>query len=415
MPSLNRLIFIAAGAGILIGWLLGLLPQEAGLREGVLYGSTLVGAVFIGLLKMILIPLIFTSIVVGVASLQAHHQVHRVWITTLLYFAMTSALAMLLALVVANVFKPGAGMSLTMFADAMASFEARQMTMPEFFQHFLSGLFKNPFEAFTNGDILSVLVFAIFIGVALVAGGQRYQTVLQLMQELLDMLLRIISWIMWLAPLGIMALLIRLVAEQDVALLLSMLGFIVLIFGTTLFHGAVVLPGILYAVTRKPPLWFWRGSREALITAFATSSSSATIPVTLRCAEENLGVRRRIAGFVVPLGATINMDGTALYEAAAALFVANLIGVELSLVQQLVVFMTAMIASAGAPGIPSAGMVTMVMVLQAVGLPAEAIAILLPIDRLLDTIRTAVNVEGDLVGSLVVQELADDGVEYQGA
>lgn len=415
MPSLNRLIFIAAAIGVLVGWLIGLLPDDAGLRGGVLYASSLIGSVFIGLLKMILIPLVFTSIVVGVASLQAHHQVHRVWITTLLFFALTTALAMLLALVVANIFKPGAGMSLAMFADAMQDFEARQMTMPEFFRHFLTGLFKNPFEAFTNGDILSVLVFAIFVGVALVAGGQRYQTILQMMQELLDMLLRIISWIMWLAPLGIMALLTRLVAEQDVTLLMSMLGFILLVFGTTLFHGAVVLPGILYAVTRRSPLWFFRGSREALITAFATSSSSATIPVSLRCAEQNLGVPRRIAGFVIPMGATVNMDGTALYEAAAALFVANLIGIELNLVQQLVVFMTAMIASSGAPGIPSAGMVTMVMVLQAVGLPAEAIAILLPIDRLLDTVRTAVNVEGDIIGSLVVQKLADDGAEYQGA
>lgn len=415
MPSLNRLIFIAAAIGVLVGWLIGLLPEDAGLRGGVLYASTLTGAVFVGLLKMVLIPLIFTSIVVGVASLQAHHQVHRVWITTLLFFAFTTAAAMLVALVAANLFRPGAGMSLAMFADAMQDFEARQMTMPEFFRHFLTGLFKNPFEAFTNGDILSVLVFAIFVGVALVAGGQRYQTILQMMQELLDMLLRIISWIMWLAPLGIMALLTRLVAEQDVTLLMSMLGFIVLVFGTTLFHGAVVLPGILYAVTRRSPLWFFRGSREALITAFATSSSSATIPVSLRCAEQNLGVPRRIAGFVIPMGATVNMDGTALYEAAAALFVANLIGIELNLVQQLVVFMTAMIASSGAPGIPSAGMVTMVMVLQAVGLPAEAIAILLPIDRLLDTVRTAVNVEGDIIGSLVVQKLADDGAEYQGA
>ena len=415
MPSLNRLIFIAAVIGVLIGWLLGFLPEEAGLRGGVLYASTLIGAVFVGLLKMVLIPLIFTSIVVGVASLQAHHQVHRVWITTLLFFAFTTAAAMLVALVAANLFRPGAGMSLAMFADAMQGFEARQMTMPEFFRHFLTGLFKNPFEAFTNGDILSVLVFAIFVGVALVAGGQRYQTILQMMQELLDMLLRIIGWIMWLAPLGIMALLIRLVAEQDVTLLISMLGFILLVFGTTLFHGAVVLPGILYAVTRRSPLWFWRGSREALVTAFATSSSSATLPISLRCAEQNLGVPRRIAGFVIPMGATVNMDGTALYEAAAALFVANLIGIELNLVQQLVVFMTAMIASSGAPGIPSAGMVTMVMVLQAVGLPAEAVAILLPIDRLLDTVRTAVNVEGDIIGSLVVQKLADDGAEYQGA
>ena len=415
MPSLNRLIFVAAGLGVLIGLLLSGMPQENELRSGVLYGSTLVGAVFIGLLKMVLIPLVFTSIVVGVASLQAHHQVHRVWITTLLYFMLTTGLAMLLALVVANIFKPGAGMSLDLFADAMDSFEARQMTMPEFFQHFFTGLFKNPFEAFANGDILSVLMFAIFVGVALVAGGERYRSVLQLMQEFLDLLLRIISWIMWLAPLGILALLIRLVAEQDVALLVTMLGFIVLIFATTLFHGMVTLPGILYAVTRKSPLWLWRGAREAIITAFATSSSSAALPISLRCAQDNLGVKRSVAGFVLPLGATMNMDGTALYEAAAALFVANLIGVELTLVQQLVVFLTAMIASSGAPGIPSAGMVTMVMVLQAVGLPAEAIAILLPIDRLLDTVRTAVNVEGDIIGSVVVQSLTEAQVEQRGA
>jgi Na+/H+-dicarboxylate symporter len=216
---------------------------------------------------------------------------------------------------------------------------------------------------------------------------------------------------MRLAPLGILALLIRLVAEQDVSLLVTMLGFIVLVFATTLFHGIVILPGILFLVTGKSPLWFWRGSREALITAFATSSSAATLPISMRCAEHNLKVRRSIAGFVLPLGATMNMDGTALYEAAAALFVANLVGIELSFAQQMVVFFTAMIASTGAPGIPSAGMVTMVMVLQAVGLPAEAIAILLPIDRLLDTVRTAVNVEGDIVGSLVVDKLVHRGAE----
>jgi Na+/H+-dicarboxylate symporter len=160
-------------------------------------------------------------------------------------------------------------------------------------------------------------------------------------------------------------------------------------------------------VTGKSPLWFWNGAKEALITAFATSSSSATLPVSMRCITQHLHVKPEIAGFVLPLGTTVNMDGTALYEAAAALFIANLAGIELNLVQQLIVFFTAMIGAIGAPGIPSAGMVTMVMVLQSVGLPAEAIAILLPIDRLLDTIRTAVNVEGDMVGSLVVQKLVE--------
>ena len=189
-------------------------------------------------------------------------------------------------------------------------------------------------------------------------------------------------------------------------MLLTLIKFVAVIMGTTLFHGLIVLPLILYAVTRMSPLRFFRGVKEALVTAFATSSSSATMPVTLRCMEQHLHVSPSITGFVVPLGAHLNMDGTALYEAAAALFIANLAGIELNLLQQLLVCFTAMVAAIGAPGIPSAGMVTMVMVLQSVGLPVEAIAILLPIDRPLDTLRTVVNVEGDMVGCLVVQKFS---------
>ncbi|MFC3609194.1 dicarboxylate/amino acid:cation symporter [Stutzerimonas tarimensis] len=405
MPSLNLQILVAAVLGLAFGWLTGLMPTDSELRLGVIYASTLIGSIFVGLLQMVLIPLVFTSIAVGVANLQAHRQVNRVWMSTLAYFVLTLGLATLVALIASNLFRPGAGLSIELFADAMDSFEARQLTLPEFFLHFFANLFQNPFAAFANGSILAVVVFAMFMGVALVTGGERYRNILLVLQEFLELIMRIVSWIMRLAPLGILALLIRLVAEQDVALLSAVGGFIALVFATTLFHGLVVLPGILFFITGKSPLWFWRGAREALVTAFATSSSAATLPISLRCAEQ-LKVRREVASFVLPLGATMNMDGTALYEAAAALFVANLVGIELSFAQQMVVFLTAMIASTGAPGIPSAGMVTMVMVLQAVGLPAEAIAILLPIDRLLDTVRTAVNVEGDIVGSLVVDKLA---------
>ena len=240
---------------------------------------------------------------------------------------------------------------------------------------------------------------------AIVSGGERYRHSISLLEELLALMLQMIQWVMHLAPLGIMALLAKLVATQDASLLLVLLKFIAVIIGATLLHGAVLLPLILYGVTGIAPFAFWRGAQEALITAFATSSSSATLPITLRCVEQELGVKPEIAGFVIPLGATINMDGTALYEASAALFIANLCGIEVTLLQQLIIFFTAMLAAIGAPGIPSAGMVTMVMVLQSVGLPVEAIAILLPIDRLLDTVRTAVNVEGDMIGSLVVQKL----------
>lgn len=411
IPGLNTQIVIAAILGLLLGYHISDLGSESATREAVLYTSGILGNLFIDLLKMVLIPLVFTSIVVGVAHLQKHRQAQRVWKYTLMFFVGSMALAMFLALVASNLFKPGAGLHLDMFANAISNFEAKQLTPAEFFAQFLRSLFQNPFGAFAAANVLPVVVFALVMGVALVMGGSRYQNILELLEEFLDLIMRVVGWIMYLAPLGIFALLTRLVATQDSELLSTLAKFIVLVFATTLIHALVVLPLILYLFTRKSPLWFWRGAREALITAFATSSSSATLPVTLRCVENNLYVRKDIAGFVIPLGATINMDGTALYEAAAALFVANLVGIDLTLGQQLIVFCTAMIASMGAPGIPSAGMVTMVMVLQAVGLPAEAIAILLPIDRVLDTIRTAVNVQGDMIGSLVVDKLTGDRQE----
>ena len=219
----------------------------------------------------------------------------------------------------------------------------------------------------------------------------------------------IIGWVMKLAPLGVFALLTKLMATQDMALLGTMGEFIVLVFAITLIHGVLVLPGLMYLFTRKSPLWLLRGARPAMVTAFATSSSAATLPLSINCAEQSLSVKKDVAGFVLPVGATMNMDGTALYEASAALFIAYLCGMDLSVGQQIIVMLTAMVASMGAPGIPSAGMVTMVMVLQSVGLPAEAIAILLPIDRILDTVRTAVNVEGDIVTSVVVDNALGSG------
>jgi Na+/H+-dicarboxylate symporter len=370
-----------------------------------LYASGLVGTLFIDLLKMVLIPLVFCSITVGIANLRQHQQMQRVWVTTLLFFVCSMLIAITLGMAASLYFKPGAGLSINLFEHAMQNFEAKQLPLPEFFAQFLHRLFVNPFAALSQGNVLAVVMFSVMLGVALVMGGERFKQLHTLLQEALDVTMLIVGWVMYLAPLGIMALLIKLVAVQDVAMLGILAKFVAVIVGTLLLHGVVVLPLILYLFTRMSPLTFWRGAREALVTAFATSSSSATLPVTLRCVTQQLNVKPEIAGFVVPLGATINMDGTALYEAAAALFIANLIGVELTIAQQLIVCFTAMIAAMGAPGIPSAGMVTMVMVLQSVGLPAEAIAILLPVDRLLDTLRTTMNVQGDMIGSLVVQKL----------
>ena len=405
LPSLNIQILLGAIFGVGLGLYFHALGAENTVRQGGIYTAGLLGTLFIDLLKMILIPLVFCSITVGIANLRQHQQMHRVWVTTLLFFISSMAIAIVLALVAGNYFKPGAGLHLAMFENAMQNFEAKQLPLPEFFAQFLHGLFVNPFTALSQGNVLAVVMFALILGITLVMGGERFKNILALLQEGLDVTMHIVGWVMRLAPLGIMALLIKLIAQQDAAMLTTLAKFVAVIIGSLLLHGVVILPLILYLFTGKSPLWFWRGARESLVTAFATSSSSATLPVTLRCTTQHLHVKPEIAGFVVPLGATINMDGTALYEAAAALFIANLSGIELSMAQQLIVFFTAMIAAMGAPGIPSAGMVTMVMVLQSVGLPAEAIAILLPIDRLLDTLRTAVNVEGDMIGSLIVQKL----------
>jgi Na+/H+-dicarboxylate symporter len=400
------MIGVVLGLGLGMG--LAALGKQSPVTQNSLYVAGLVGTLFVDLLKMVLIPLVFASIAVGVANLRAHKQIHRVWVVTLGFFVLSMAIAIVLGLSAANIFQPGAGMQLSMFADATGNFQAKQMPLSQFFAQLLHAIFQNPVAALAQGNVLSVVVFALILGIALVIGGERYKNLLLLLQELLEITLLIVGWIMRLAPFGIMALLVNLAATQDAALITTLAYFVAVVIGTTLVHGLIALPLILYLVTGVTPWHFWLGAREALITAFATSSSSATLPVTLRCVEQHLHVKRDIAGFVVPLGATCNMDGTALYEAAAALFVANLAGIDLSFGQQLVVFFTAMLGAIGAPGIPSAGMVTMIVVLQSVGLPVEAIAILLPIDRLLDTFRTAVNVEDDMIASMVVQKLTRD-------
>ena len=402
--SLNLQILIGCLVGLAAGfWLAG---QPASLVvANTLYGAKIVGNLFLDLLRMVLVPLVFTSIVTGVANLRAHDQMHRVWKLTLIFFFATMGIAILIGFGAAHVFRPGEGLQLAMFTDASANFQARQMPLPDYIAQFMRGLFQNPFKALAQGEILAIVIAALFLGIALVAGGERYRNIRTLMEELQELCLRIVGWIMYLAPFGLAALLLQLAASQQSALLVSLGHFIIVVTGTTLFHGLIVLPLILWLFTRISPLRFFKGAREALLTAFVTSSSAATLPVTLRCTEQHLHVKKDVANFVVPLGATVNMDGTALYEAAAALFVARLAGIELDIASQIIVFAVAMLGAIGAPGIPSVGMLSMVLVLESVGLPTAAIAILLPIDRLLDTTRTMVNVEGDMVGALIVQKL----------
>ncbi|OUY08840.1 dicarboxylate/amino acid:cation symporter [Acinetobacter populi] len=413
LKSLNTQILVAAVLGIAFGWLLSLSPQSDWSGNS-LYVLSLLSSFFIGLLKMLLIPLIFSSIVVGVANLQAVGNFGKAWKITLLCFFTTTTCALLLGLLCAHVFQPGVGLDISLFKDAMDAHHTPDTLSPSaFFTNFLQNTLINPFKAMAENNVLAVVIFALLLGAIIVSGRGKFQQVHDLFQQVFDMMMQLVKWVMVIAPLGIFALMAKLIATEDFAVLGSLAKFAAVVTGTTIFHGVVVLPLLLWIFGRVSPLRFFRVARPALITAFATSSSSATMPLSMQCAQ-NLGVRPQIVGFVVPLGAQLNMDGTALYEAAAALFIANLMGLELSITQQFIVCLTAMLASLGAPGIPSAGMVTMIMVLQSVGLPAEAIAILLPIDRILDTVRTVVNVQGDIMISAVVQHhIGDDDSSLQ--
>lgn len=406
--SLNTQILIAAVLGVAYGFLLNLFPDTQ-FFAGSVYGLSLASSIFVGLLKLLLIPLIFSSIVVGVSNLQTGGQLGRTWKITLACCVTTTTLALILGLACAHLFGVGKGVDIALFQDAMQQHQTPDtLTASSFFTNFIQNTLINPFKAFAEGNVLAVVLFALMIGVALVKGGERFKTVKDLSQQFFEIMLLMIGWVMKIAPIGIFALLAKLIATEDLSVLSRLAEFAAVVTGTTIFHGIVVLPLLLWIFGKMNPVTFFKGARTALITAFATSSSSATMPLSLKCAQENLGVRPATAGFVIPLGTQLNMDGTALYEAAAALFIANLMGLDLTLGQQLIVCATAMIASLGAPGIPSAGMVTMIMVLQSVGLPAEAIAILLPIDRLLDTVRTVVNVQGDMMISVVVDRFTQE-------
>ncbi|WP_343597932.1 dicarboxylate/amino acid:cation symporter [Acinetobacter sp.] len=414
--SLNTQIFIAALIGIFFGLLLRFYPDAAFFDQSV-YILTIISGIFIGFLKMLLVPLVFSSIVIGVASLESGHQLGKVWKITLLCSFTTMSLSLFLGLACAHIFEVGKGLDVAMFQSAMQQHQpaVQSLDASSFLMNFVQNTLINPFKAFSDGNVLSVVIFAMLMGLALVYGGERFQSIRKVSQEFFDLVMLLVSWVMKLAPIGIFALLAKLIAKEDLSILSRVAEFAAVVTGTTIFHGLVVLPLLLWIFGKMSPLTFFKGTRLALITAFATSSSSATMPLSLKCTQENLGVRPQISGFVIPLGSHLNMDGTALYEAAAALFVANLMGLDLHLGQQIIVCLTAMIASLGAPGIPSAGMVTMIMVLQSVGLPAEAIAILLPIDRILDTVRTVVNVQGDMMVSVVVDRYTrtDDDAPLQ--
>ena len=377
------------------------------------------GDVFLRMLMMIVIPLVVTSMICGITSLGDMRQMGRVGVWTLVYYLITGAVAVTLGITLVEIIRPGVGMDDT-FAYVSESLLGRQEptvvgTILEVIRGRPevpgSGLIpSNIFQAANDTNVLALILFSLLFGGALTTLGEKAQPAIAFFRAANEAIMKVVRLILFFAPVGIFGLIATKIVESGGGRALAQegqrLGWFVMTVMLGLAVHTVVLCLLLWVLGRRNPLRYLYAMGRALLTAVSTSSSSATLPVTMECAED-AGVSRRATGFVLPLGATINMDGTALYEATAAIFIAQSAGIPLTGVALIVVFLTATLAAIGAPGIPEAGLVTLLIVLTAVGLPAAGIGTILAIDWFLDRQRTAVNVFGDAVGAAVIDRWLD--------
>lgn len=386
---------------IITGAALGILHQQGTLAiEPIDAALRFVAELFLRLLKMIVVPLVVATMVTGVASVGIE-ELRSLSARAIGWYLLTTSLAVTLGLAAVNLVKPGVGISLERAASP-------EIEVDSFGQLVLAMIPENPFAALADSSaLLSVIVFSLLVGVAIVAVGEPAQPLRRVFGALEAVMMKITAWVLWLTPLGILGLIYRVAAETEPAEFLRVGTYFFTVLGALLAHALVTIPLLVMLIVRVNPRHLFRAMAPALLTAFSTASSSATLPLTLECVEERAGVADRVSGFVLPLGATVNMDGTAMYEAVAVLFIAQAYGMDLSVGQQVLVFVTATLAGIGAAGVPSAGLVTMVIVLQAVGLPLEGVGLLLAVDRVLDMVRTSVNVWGDASGAVVVAHQVD--------
>lgn len=394
----GNIILIGMISGAILGVLGGLYLGEIFLHIKFL------GTIFLNALKMVVVPLVVASIIVGVTSLGDIRKLGRTTEKTILYYLATTGFSVFVGIILVNLIRPGVGVP------------AIGASIPEFVAgrgektiiDVVVGLVPdNIFGAAATGKILPLIVFSVLFGGVLTTIGDKGKPVIAFFEGINAAIMKIVMLIIYFAPVGIMALIGGIVAENrdSVDKLVTALGLysLTVIIGL-LIHATITLPAILKLFARRNPLGYFLNMGQALATAFTTASSSATLPVTMECVEEKNKVDSRSASFVLPLGATINMDGTALYEAVAALFIAQIYGIDLSIGAQVIIFFTATLASIGAAAIPEAGLVMMSLVLTAVGLPLEGIGIILAIDWFLDRCRTTVNVWGDSIGAAVIGE-----------
>ncbi|TNC87176.1 MAG: dicarboxylate/amino acid:cation symporter [Thalassolituus sp.] len=356
----------------------------------------LIGKIFVASLKVLVVPLVFVSLVCGVCHLSDQSSLGRMSLKTIVLYLATTAIAISAAMTLANIVNPGVGIEL----EAEANFAPPQ-AVP--LLDVLANIFPtNPFQAMAEGNMLQVIVFAILVGLAIGRSGVPGERIGKQFNDWNDVLMTLVSMLMNLAPYGVFALLFSLFASKGLGPVQELLSYMLTVITVLLVHGLVVYPIILRMFSGMSPIIFLRKMWPVQMFAFSTASSSATLPVTIKNAEQNLGVGTRSASFVLPLGATINMDGTAIMQGVATVFIAQAFGLDLSMGDYLLVIATATLASIGTAGVPGVGLITLSMVLQQVGLPVEGIALIIGVDRLLDMIRTAINVTGDTMVSVVI-------------
>lgn len=360
------------------------------------------GDLFLRMIKFIIVPLVLASLVVGVAGTGDIKKIGRMGGITFFYYILTTAFAVTIGLILANIFSPGKGLSINASTDKVEVSEA-----PGVIDTLLNIIPTNPIASLVNGDMLQIIFFAIFLGLAITILGDKAKTVYNFFNELAEIMYKITSIVMKLAPIGVFGLIAPTVGEYGVSVLLPLLKVIVVVYLGCILHAVITYSTSVKLFANMNPLKFFKGIAPASLVAFSTTSSSGTLPITIKNSEENLGVSRKVSSFVLPLGATINMDGTALYQGVCVLFIAQFFGYDLSFAQQLTIVLTATLASIGTAGVPGAGLIMLTMVVTSVGLPVEGIALIAGIDRILDMIRTSVNVTGDASAAVVVNAIEE--------
>lgn len=404
IPAVSRLS-AKRPSGFSSYWKKWIGDQQNGAKTPVISIAKSVGDLFLRLLKMVTVPLILTSLITGVTGLGSQGRFGSMFGKTLGYYLVTSFLAISTGLVLVNLIGPGVGATLPGGGEVV---HAADKSLTEvIYEQLLRLIPTNPFAAIANGEFLSLISFAIMLGIFInFVGGDHGRRLSELFESAFAVMLKMTGWVISLAPIGVCAFMIYATATQGTDVFATLAWYMLTVFLALVFHAVVTLPVIVIIFARRNPLRFFSSMSPALLTAFSTASSNATLPLTISCVEDRAGVSNRTSSFVLPLGATINMDGTALYEVVAVLFIAQAMpGIELSFVQQVTVAFTALIASVGAAGIPHAGLVMMAIVLQAVGLPVEAQGIIIAVDRVLDMCRTSVNVWSDSCGCAVIDRL----------